>query len=169
MGLFSRRTTGLVSSALIAATFFAFSFPAHAQKSTGAASDFTIPVFEKRQIMLGGKTLTVEIADDHEKRQRGLMFRKSLPADDGMLFIFDSEQPLSFWMMNTLIPLSIGYFTADQKLIETREMVPAVLGEAQPKTYPSSRPAKYALEMPKGWFKHNGVKPGAAFTFVGKH
>jgi hypothetical protein len=136
--------------------------------------------FEKRQLRVGSKVVTAEIADTDSKREHGLMYRKHLADNNGMLFIFDYERDLRFWMMNTLIPLSIGYFDADKKLIETHEMVPAVMGELHPKTYPSSRPAMYALEMPKGWFKRNGLdKPVVksknragdkeiSFTFVDK-
>lgn len=122
--------------------------------------------FEKRQIRLGGKTVTVEIADTDEKRARGLMFRESLLKDHGMLFIFDSERELSFWMKNTLIPLSIGYFDKDKKLLEVQEMSPAIIGEMFPRTYKSRKPAMYALEMEKGWFSKNGIKEGTTFSFV---
>ena len=124
------------------------------------------PDFKTRKIRLAGKTLTVEVADTPSKREHGLMFRESLPKDGGMLFIFDEERTLSFWMLNTLIPLSIGYFDQDRKLVDIQEMVPAVAGEKNPKTYPSKEPARYALEMKEGWFKANNIKTGAVFTFV---
>lgn len=123
------------------------------------------PKFANQTIRFGGKTLTVEIADTMEKRAHGLMFREKLAGDHGMLFIFEGEEPLSFWMKNTLIPLSIGYFDKDKKLIEVHEMVPAVAGEALPKSYPSSKPAMYALEMPRGWFSKNKITSGAKFEF----
>jgi uncharacterized membrane protein (UPF0127 family) len=121
--------------------------------------------FEKVKIRLASKVLEVEIADTPETREHGLMFRSHLPVDGGMLFVFPHEQSMAFWMKNTLIPLSIGYFDNHKSLIETLEMVPAVLGDIQPKTYPSSRPAMYALEMPKGWFAKQGVRPGTRFLF----
>jgi uncharacterized membrane protein (UPF0127 family) len=124
--------------------------------------------FETRKIQLAGHMLTVEIADSDEKRERGLMNRTSLANDHGMLFIFDSEIILRFWMKNTLIPLSIGYFDQKKILLETHEMKPLVLGEREPTTYPSHSPALYALEMPRQWFLHNRIKAGSSFTFVGK-
>jgi uncharacterized membrane protein (UPF0127 family) len=69
-------------------------------------------------------------------------------------------------MKNTLIPLSIGYFDKNKKLIEVLEMVPALAGEAQPRSYPGKRPAMYALEMNKGWFSRNKIEPGTTFDFV---
>lgn len=125
-------------------------------------------LFDKKKIKLGSKTIEVEVADTDPKRERGLMFREELPEDKGMLFIFDQERILSFWMKNTLIPLSIGYFDKNKKLLEIHEMTPAVLGEREIKTYPSRLPAMYALEMPKAWFARNQIKPGFTFTFVRK-
>jgi uncharacterized protein len=122
--------------------------------------------FQKRKISLGGQTLNVEIADTPLRRERGLMFRTSLDDKSGMLFIFDFEQPLAFWMKNTLIPLAIAYIDKDRKIVDIQEMVPAVMGQIQPPSYPSKKPAMYALEMPKGWFARKGVKIGARFSFV---
>ena len=79
------------------------------QLATATALAQTSPKFEKRKIHLGGKTVVVEIADTDERRAYGLMFRNSLPKDEGMLFIFEDERIRSFWMKNTLIPLSIAY------------------------------------------------------------
>ena len=124
--------------------------------------------FAKRTIKVGGQVVQAEIADSDEKRERGLMFREKLQDGHGMLFVFESEQPLAFWMKNTLIPLSIGYFGANKKLIDIQEMTPAVAGEARPKTYPSSGPAMYALEMPKGWFHKKGLKIGVTLNLENK-
>lgn len=126
-------------------------------------------VLEKRKIKIGKQVLTVEIADTMEKRAQGLMFRTSLPKDHGMLFVFENEEELAFWMKNTLIPLSIGYFDRDKKLVNSMEMDPAPATEISPKTYHSAKPAMYALEMTKGWFSRNKVGPGTAFSFVSGH
>jgi uncharacterized protein len=123
-------------------------------------------LFPKGSIRLGGKTLQVEYANTPALRERGLMFRERLPEDHGMLFIFPAEQPLAFWMKNTLIPLSIGYFDKRRTLVDVQEMVPAAIGDRLPPSYPSKAPAMYALEMPQGWFKRNKVAVGATFTFV---
>lgn len=124
--------------------------------------------FEKKQIRIGDRLITVEVADTDARREQGLMFRTELPDDRGMLFVFEDTRQLSFWMKNTLIPLSIGYFDRNKKLLETYEMVLAVIGEREIKTYPSRSPAMYALEMPKGWFARHGIHPGTVFSFVGK-
>ncbi len=67
----------------------------------------TRPIFSKQKIQVGSKTLTVEVAKTPEESAYGLMFKRKLGETDGMLFIFSKEQPLSFWMKNTLIPLDI--------------------------------------------------------------
>ena len=138
--------------------------------TVAAATVYKSPAIEfaKKKIKLGNRTISVEIADTDEKRERGLMFRESLADDTGMLFVFDAEQPLGFWMKNTLIPLNIGYFDANKKLIDIQEMTPAVMGEARPKTYPSKKPAMFALEMPKGWFHHRGIELGTKLSIDGK-
>lgn len=126
-----------------------------------ALNDPHVEKLPTQKISVGGHAVTAEIADNDDRRERGLMHRTKMGADEGMLFIFDFSQPMAFWMKNTLIPLSIGYFDADGKLLETYEMVPAPLGQERPVTYPSHKPALYALEMNKGWFKKHAIKAGA--------
>ena len=139
-------------------------------KALPAIDDQKIEKLKTAKITVGTHAIVAEIADDNDSRERGLMYRKSMPANDGMLFVFQSAEPMSFWMKNTLIPLSIGYFDEKRKLIEVYEMTPSVMGEVRPKTYPSHRPALYALEMNKGWFAVHRVKPGTELkvpsTFV---
>jgi len=125
--------------------------------------------FTTRKIRIAGKQLIVEVADTPEKRAQGLMFRTSLSHDQGMLFVFEREEPLGFWMKNTLIPLAIGYFDREKKLVDIHEMIPAVAGELSIKTYQSARPAMYALELSKGWYTQNKVLPGTTFSFVAGH
>lgn len=110
------------------------------------------------------KKLQVEVVESEEERAKGLMFRKSLPADHGMLFVFENEARLSFWMKNTFIPLSIGFFDKDKKLVDVQDMEP-VRSEMQTElpSYVSRKPAKYALEVNRGWFQRHGIKMGAAF------
>ena len=120
-----------------------------------------------QKIQIGHKIIQVEVADTAEKRTRGLMYRRSLPKDQGMLFVFPSLQPLSFWMKNTYIPLSIGFFNTKKELLEVQEMQPeSVLLKKPRKTYRSRLPAKYALEMNKGWFSKNKIKPGLKFKYL---
>jgi len=112
--------------------------------------------FKKLSVKIGNEYIMAEIADTDAKRERGLMFRKELPDGEGMLFIFDESTVRSFWMKNTLIPLSIGYFDGAKVLIDIQNMEPASSIDTHPKIYTSKGPAKYALEVPLNWFaKHH--------------
>lgn len=106
-------------------------------------------------LQVGDKTITVEIADNDATREKGLMNRRSMEPDHGMLFVFQEEKKLSFWMKNTLIPLSIAYISKSGEIKEIYDMYP--LDETPIR---SSRYVLYALEMNQGWFKANGIKPG---------
>lgn len=120
---------------------------------------------KKTLIFSSGKKITVEIATTSEEKAKGLMYRKDLPKDTGMLFIFDNEQRLSFWMKNTYIPLTIGFFDSKMKLLETKDMQPHLgpVSDEKLPHYESAQIAKYALEMPLGWFAKNKIKAGATF------
>ena len=107
-------------------------------------------------LTVGDKVIRVELADTPEKSQRGLMNRRSMPEDHGMLFVFPQPRRASFWMHNTLIPLSIGFFDRNGVLLEVREM--QALDETT--TFSRSREVVYALEMNQGWFDRHGIKPG---------
>jgi uncharacterized membrane protein (UPF0127 family) len=117
--------------------------------------------FKKKSISIGKTKITVEIAENNQQHEQGLMFREKMGPDEGMLFIFDGEDTRSFWMKNTLIDLSIGFFSKDGVLIDIQEMKS---GKGIPDTmlasYISAHPAKYALEMNKGWFDKKKVKLG---------
>jgi uncharacterized membrane protein (UPF0127 family) len=112
------------------------------------------------QIKLGQEILTVEIANTEAARAKGLMGRKELKEGAGMLFVYPKPQKLGFWMKNTIIPLSIGFFDAAQTLINTAEMEP-LTGTAQ-----SAKIGLYALEVPKGWFAEHKIEPGMKFSFL---
>jgi len=96
-----------------------------------------------------------EIAQTPEERSQGLMFRKTLPDGKGMLFVFEKDEILSFWMKNTIVPLSIAFIASDGRIIDIRDMYPGDLNSVV-----SSRSARYALEVPQGWFSRVGVKAG---------
>jgi uncharacterized membrane protein (UPF0127 family) len=103
----------------------------------------------------GPVSLMAELARTAEERATGLMHRKKLEDGKGMLFIFDREEQLSFWMENTLIPLSIAFIAADGRIVEIRDMRPLDRSSVK-----SSRSVRYALEVPQGWFGRVNVKPG---------
>ncbi len=99
----------------------------------------------------------VEIADTDVERQTGLMGRSALAEDAGMLFVFEGEQTLSFWMKNTLIPLSIAYIDAQGRIVDIQDMQPL---DDTPPHFVSAEPARYALEVNQGFFEERGVTVG---------
>ena len=97
----------------------------------------------------------VEIADNDAERQRGLMERTALAENAGMLFVFEREKPLAFWMKNTLIPLSVAYIDSNGRIVDIQDMEP--LDETP---HPSAEPARYALEVNQGFFAERGIEVG---------
>ena len=136
-----------------AMTFFYFTLAEAAEKPVS---------FKVRTVHVGNKSLKAEIAETPEQLSQGLMHRKAMDENAGMLFVFPEERPLSFWMKNTFIPLSIGFFDKNKKLLEVLDMEPvtSVMQVTVPQ-YASKLPAKYALEVNRGWFKKHGLKSGA--------
>jgi len=114
-------------------------------------------------VELGGKSFSVEIADTQQKQALGLMYRDSMDADKGMLFIFPNEARRSFWMKNTRIPLDIMYFDKKLRMVSISANTPPCKISRCP-SYPSTGPAMYVLELNAGVAAELGVGPGAALT-----
>ncbi len=112
-------------------------------------------------IKIDGISLEIEIVQDAESRQLGLMYREELAENLGMLFVFESTQILSFWMRNTFIPLDIAFIDAGGLIVDIQRMEP--LDESR--QYISAAPALYALEVNAGWFEKNSVKRGSKVQF----
>ncbi len=105
---------------------------------------------------VNGIRLTVELAEKPKERSLGLMYRKSLPENMGMLFIYKRPAVMNFWMKNTYIPLSIAYIDTNGYIIAILKMEPL----NTEKIYTSPAPAVWALEVNQGWFEKNGVVVG---------
>lgn len=116
-------------------------------------------------VELAGQRYAIEVADDDPERARGLMYRDALPADRGMLFIHDAEEPQAYWMKNTRIALDILYFDSRRKLVsQQRDVPPCSLGDACP-PYPSNAPARYVLELNAGEAARLQLQDGAELQF----
>ena len=103
--------------------------------------------------------LNVEVAESDKARERGLMERSSLSDTQGMLFVFKDEKVRHFWMKNTYIPLSIGFFDKNKTLVDIQDMEPMNSPMDQKVSrYTSIKPAMYALEVNRGWFKQKNIK-----------
>lgn len=98
----------------------------------------------------------VEIAQEDAHRTRGLMFRKSLPEAEGMLFVFEHSKELSFWMHNTCIPLDMIFASADGTIVAIQENTPTLSDE----NFSSGCNARYVIEMNAGWARKNGIQAG---------
>lgn len=122
-----------------------------------AAARVSVPAspLPHSKLSINNHTISVEVADTDARRATGLMHRKTLGPDHGMLFVFPDDQPRCFWMKNTLIPLSIAFIDAQGAVVALDEMQP--LSEA---THCSGSNAKYALEMNRNWFRDHGVRVG---------
>jgi len=121
-----------------------------------ASSPAALPTIE-----VGGNKLNVEIVQDPETREKGLMNRQSLPEEQGMLFVFEVERVLYFWMRNTFIPLDIAFIDSKGKIVDIQTMAP--LDETR--QYVSAAPALYALEVNAGWFQRHKVRVGDSVAF----
>src|ERR1700761_4118737 len=121
------------------------------------AADPTPFGLKTAELKISNVPLTAEIADTPQESENGLMFRDSLPADRGMLFIFEQPRKASFWMRNTKIPLSIAYIDSTGKILEIKSMTP--LDETVVPS--SSDQIAYALEANQGWFAQHGISSGA--------
>ncbi len=106
-------------------------------------------------LRINGNPLVAEVAATDSARTTGLMHRRMMPENRGMLFVFPAAAPQNFWMMNTYIPLSIAFIDESGTIINIADMKPQTTDP-----HPSGRPAKYALEMNQGWFAKRGIKAG---------
>ena len=100
-------------------------------------------------------TIKAEVADSPESRRKGLSARPQLEPGYGMLFVFPEPIRVSFWMKDTLVPLSIAYLDSDGTILEIHQMAPNDLRQVY-----SSGPVRYALEVRQGWFAERGIQPG---------
>ncbi len=110
------------------------------------------------ELSINGESFCAQIAINDKELSKGLMFRKELEKDHGMLFVFVSPKRASFWMKNTSLPLDIAYFDIAGRLIEIHQLYPF---DTRP-VHSKSQQIKYALEMQCGWFENNNISSGHA-------
>jgi len=109
----------------------------------------TIPV------QIGGVEFRIEVARSEEDKARGLMHRRSLGERSGMIFVYEADDHLSFWMKNTTLPLTLAFLSREGEVLQIEELKPLSL-----KPVTSARAARYALELPAGSLQRLGVAPG---------
>lgn len=106
-------------------------------------------------------TIDIEIADTPQKRETGLMGRPTLGERQGMLFIFEEDQDLAFWMMNTMISL-------DMVFVDGRNEIVTIHGHTKPfstDSYPATKPGRYVVEVNAGFCEANGIHEGDKIRF----
>lgn len=104
---------------------------------------------------IGLYLIKAEVASTETQREQGLMFRNSMGANEGMVFVFGAPAGVCMWMKNTLIPLSVAFMDDTGKIINIEEMEEQTL-----ESRCATKAASYALEMNKGWFRQKNIRPG---------
>jgi uncharacterized membrane protein (UPF0127 family) len=128
------------------------------------AISFPIEKRFAKVLLPNGKIITAELAIRDEERERGLMFRKEIPENYGMLFVFEVEGRYGFWMKNTLISLDIIWLGKDKRIVHIEENVPPCKEEPCKVYYPT-KPALYVIELKSGMVKKENLKIGDLLLF----
>lgn len=146
-----------ISTVLLLA--FAGTF-AQAQPAAAAASQPQLDL-QRATLQAGRQKISVQLARTPQQRQTGLMHRRSMPQQEGMLFVFDQPGVQCFWMKNTLLPLTAAFVDDDGTIVNLADMQPQT-----ETSHCSARPVRYVLEMNQGWFKRHGVKAGTRLKWL---
>lgn len=109
----------------------------------------------RAQLQAGMHLLQVQVASTGQQREVGLMWRKEMPIQEGMLFVFEQAAGQCFWMRNTLIPLTAAFIADDGTIVNLADMQPQ-----SDTSHCSGQPVRFVLEMNQGWFAKRGIRPG---------
>lgn len=120
------------------------------------ASQMDLP---RVKISAGMHLIDAQVAMQPDERATGLMFRQSMPQQEGMLFVFEQAGQQCFWMKNTVLPLTAAFVADDGTIVNLADMKPLDLN-----SHCSAQPVRYVLEMNKGWFQKKGIKAGMRLT-----
>ncbi len=123
------------------------------------AQDAPQMALQRTALQAGMHRIDAQVALTPEQRQIGLMWRKDMPAHEGMLFVFEAPSKQCFWMKNTLLPLTAAFVDDDGTIVNLEDMKPQTL-----EPHCSAKPVRYVLEMNKGWFVKKGIKAGTKLT-----
>ena len=115
--------------------------------------------FPVTTLKAGKHLIRAEVASTEAQREQGLMFRRELPKNNGMLFVFDRPARSCMWMKNTALPLSVAFIDANGTILNIEKMEPFTLD-----SHCSKGRIRYALEMNKNWFAKNGIKAGSKIS-----
>lgn len=146
--MINSRATTLFQQSL--ATTFALLIAA-----SGMAQEGPQPRLPTVELTAGMHVIQAEVAQTRSEQSAGLMHRRSMGVNEGMLFVYDTPQVRCYWMRNTVIPLTIAFADDDGTIVNLKDMQPR-----SEQSHCSTRPVRYALEMNQGWFQERGLKPG---------
>ena len=125
--------------------------PTHAQQEQQPQTDLA-----RTQLSVGLYKIDTQIAQTPLQREIGLMFRKTMPQAEGMIFVFEQPATQCFWMRNTLLPLTAAFVADDGRIVNLVDMQPMTEN-----SHCSTEPVRYVLEMNQGWFAKKNIKKGA--------
>ncbi|MBW0168893.1 MAG: DUF192 domain-containing protein [Hydrogenophaga sp.] len=127
----------------------------------GSAMAQEAPQLQLPRITLqaGMHLIQAQVASNAQERSVGLMFRKEMPTNEGMLFVFEQPTEQCFWMKNTLLPLTAAFVADDGTIVNLVDMKPQSLD-----SHCSAKPVRYVLEMHKGWFDKRALKAGTKLS-----
>jgi uncharacterized membrane protein (UPF0127 family) len=123
--------------------------------SIGALLSCSSGLEERIEVVIGGKSFRIEVARTDEQKREGLMNRKSLGQREGMIFVYETDQHLAFWMKNTTIPLTLVFLSKEGQITQIEQLKPLSL-----KSVVSERAVRYGLELPAGALEELGVEVG---------
>lgn len=149
-----RLTARLAAACLVAASFGPVALAADAPSAAAKAPQGQ-PILRRTPLTLGIHVVQAEVASSFSTRAQGLMFRRAMAPNHGMLFVFPLVEQQCMWMRNTLLPLSVAFLDEKGTILNVEDMQPQTEN-----SHCSSGPARYALEMNQGWFAGKGIKPG---------
>jgi len=135
--------------------------PSEAGKESPAGDSVAARAGDRIIIQVGGVPVRVRVSQTPQEKERGLMFTEQLPADEGMLFVFESQHRPAFWMKNTPIDLDLAFIDGRGRIVEICHM--EALDEET--IHRSRHPALYALEVNAGWFREHGIAVGDEVRF----
>ncbi len=127
----------------------------------GAAWSREAPQLDLPRVTLsaGMHLIQAQVASTPQQRTIGLMFRQEMPANEGMLFVFEQPAGQCFWMKNTLLPLTAAFVADDGTIVNLADLQPQSLD-----SHCSAQPVRYVLEMNQGWFGKRGLKAGSRLS-----
>lgn len=114
---------------------------------------------QRVRLSAGMYQIDAQVAAAPLERQIGLMYRKEMPQQEGMLFVFEQASPQCFWMKNTILPLTAAFVADDGRIVNLEDMKPQTTDN-----HCSTEPVRYVLEMNQGWFAKKNIKKGARLT-----